>query len=695
MPSKDVKAPLERLAGNYRWVWDQPVQQIFETADPETWKQTRNPHDVMRSLAAKQLKQLAGNAAFQKRIQEADGDLAKYLADKPAQPLVGYFCMEHGVAPDLRVYAGGLGMLAGCIEKTASDRGIAMVAVGLRYRQRFSQRLSYGWQSEEWVDTDPVAAGLELCKDVTVHINLAGEQVAIRVWRAKVGRVDLYLLDTDVEENPDHLRHITDRLYMGEKEHRLRQEMVLGVGGVRALAALGLTPKVFHANEGHAGFMCLERLESLVTEGVPIDPAIELVRRGTIFTTHTAVAAGFDLFDRGLIEKYFSGWAHRCGVSMEWLMNLGHFPYQSGHEPFNMAVLCTRLADYVNAVSRIHREITERDVLGALWPGRAAPVRCVTNGVHPRTWTPARMAALFERYVGPEWDYADAEAWQGVWEIPDADLWQARQALRQDMVDFVRWYLPRTLRAQGWADDLEWAEQVLDPEACTIVVARRAAEYKETDLLVSDLGRLKAMTSHGPRPVNVIFSGLAHPSDQGGKERIRRIVECSYTPDLRHNVVYLPDYSMRVAQALLAGADIWLNHPRRGDEACGTSFMKSVFAGGQILTTADGGADELIVDGYNGWIICDRSGPASREAMASSAFGALEHVILPRYNDRFDDEIPTAWTDGVKQSLASLAWQVSAGAMMTNYNHLYVDAARRARMLAQRVADRVPALAGH
>ncbi|MBT8228042.1 MAG: alpha-glucan family phosphorylase [Dactylosporangium sp.] len=636
------------------------------------------------------MKQLASNTSFQERVRAADNDLTTYLADQPAQPLVAYFCMEHGIAPDLRVYAGGLGMLAGCIEKTASDQQVAMVSVGLRYQQRFVQRLSYGWQHEDWEQTDPEAAGLELIPDLRVHVDLAGERVAVKVWRARVGRVDLYLLDTDVEENPEHLRGITDRLYLGEKEHRLRQEMVLGVGGVRALDALGLTPTVYHANEGHAGFMCLDRVADLVTGGVGIDEAVGIVRASTVFTTHTAVPAGFDLFERGLIEKYYSGWAGQCGVSIDWLMNLGHFPGQPGGEPFNMALLCTRLADYVNAVSRLHREITEQSVLGPLWPGRAAPVRCVTNGVHPRTWTPPQMAALFERYVGPRWDYADAEAWQGVWEIPDDELWRVRQQLRRELVEHVRWYLPRSLRAQGWSADLAWAEQVLDPEALTVVIARRAAEYKETDLLVSDPDRLRALTRGGPRPVNVIFSGLAHPADEGGKERIRRIVEFSYGPDVRANLVYLPGYDMRLAQVLLAGADVWLNHPRRGDEACGTSFMKSVYSGGRILTTADGGADELIVDGYNGWIIGDRTFGASREAMAHNAFGLLEHVITPQFNDRFDGEMPAGWVEGVKQSMATLAWQVSSGPMVDSYQRLYTEAARRARRLTE-AARRAPA----
>ncbi len=692
MPNSTIMASLQRLAGNYRWIWDRPTQQVFESLDAEVWSRSHDPHEVLRSVPAKRMRQLAKDAAFTEQVRNAESDLNAYLADKPAQPLVAYFCMEHGIAPALRTYAGGLGMLAGCIEKSASDLGIAMVAVGLRYQWRFLQRLSYGWQSEEWVPLDPAAAGLEPCPEGRVQVELAGERVTVGVWRARIGRVDLYLLDTNLDGNPEHLRGITDRLYMGDKEHRLRQEMILGVGGVRVLDALGLRPTVYHANEGHAGFMGLERIQRDVTSGASLDEAVQRVRAGTVFTTHTAVPAGFDLFERELIEKYFSGWAGSCGVSLDWLMELGHFPGQGGHEPFNMAVLCTRVSEHVNAVSRLHREVTEQRVLGPLWPGRAAPVRCVTNGVHPKTWTPPQMAALFERYVGPGWDYAGPDAWQGVWDIPDDQLWQTRNELRGELVEYVRWYLPKVLQEQGWGASLDWARQVLDPNALTVVVARRAAEYKETDLLVSLPDRLRALTRNDQRPVNVIFSGLAHPADEGGKERIRRIVEYSFGEDVRANVVYLPGYDMRVAQALLGGADIWLNHPRRGDEACGTSFMKSVYAGGQILTTADGGADELVVDGDNGWIICDRSTGASREWMVDSAYGLLEHVIVPRFYDRDGAAAPRMWLDGIRQSMASLGWQVSSGTMMAGYQRLYRDAARQARRLGG-AADRELALA--
>jgi starch phosphorylase len=693
MPDNDILALLERLAGNFRWMWDRPTQQVFEYIDPEAWGHTHDPHEILRSLRPDWRKTLGTDRSFVELAETADGGLTEYLANQPSQPSVAYFCMEHGVAPVLRTYAGGLGMLAGCIEKSASDLGIPMVAVGLRYQTRFIQRLSFGWQSEEWVSTDALESGLEQCPDGQIELDLAGERLTIAVWRARVGRVQLFLLDTNVAENPEHLRGITDRLYMGDKEHRLRQEIVLGIGGVRVLAALGLRPTVYHANEGHAGFMALERIEREVSAGVGVDDALARVRAATIFTTHTAMPAGFDMFERSLIEKYFSAWIHRCGVSLDWLMELGHFPGFSGHDPFNMAVLCAKCADYINAVSRLHREITEQRVLGPLWPGHAAPIRPITNGVHPRTWTPPRMADLFERYVGSGWDYAGPDDWQGIFDVPDSELWRLRGDLRSEMVDYVRWYLPRSLRQQGWSASLEWAEGVLDPKALTIVVARRAAEYKETDLLVSSPDRLKALIHAAGQPVNVIFSGVAHPSDEGGKERIRRIVEFSFADDVRSKVIYLPNYDMRLAQALLAGADIWLNHPRRGDEACGTSFMKAVFCGGQILTTADGGADELIVHGDNGWIIGDRSEGSVREMVVSDLFGLLNHVIVPKFYDRFDAAVPSAWVEGIKQSLASLAWRVSAATMMTEYQRLYRDARRRYRRMTEHPTGSQPEFA--
>jgi starch phosphorylase len=567
-------------------------------------------------------------------------------------------------------------MLAGDILKTASDLRVPMVAVGLRYRWWPRQRLSYGWQDEDWVAADPADAGLRRCPGDGVTVDLAGEPVAVRLWRAPVGRLDLYLLDTGTDTGAGS--DVTDRLYGGDAEHRLRQELVLGVGGARALAALGLSPTVFHANEGHAGFLCLERIRQLVAEGSTVDAAVEAVRGGTMFTTHTAVPAGFDLFDRWLIEKYLGGWAADCGVSMDWLMALGHFPDQQPYEPFNMAVLCANLSGRIDAVSRLHREITEQRVLGRLWPGRAAPVEHVTNGVHPSSWTPPRMAGLLDRYLRPGWEYAGSARWEQVWNIPDEELWQARQELRAGLVDFVRGYLPPALAAQGWADELDWAGQVLDPDVLTVVVARRAAEYKETDLLVSLPDRLRALTGDPGRPVSVVYAGLAHPKDRGGKERIRRIVEFSLGADVRSRVVFLPGYDMLMAGWLLSGADVWLNHPRRGEEACGTSFMKSVYSGGRILTTADGGADELVVNGRNGWIIGDRGFGAPAARVAGQVYELLEGTVVPEFYDRDATGVPRRWVSGVKRSIASLGWQVSSGRMVEAYGRQYRELTREA-----------------
>jgi glycogen phosphorylase len=676
MAEGDIRDALQRLAGNFRWVWDRPTQDVFASIDPQAWRSRRDPAGLLAALGPGRLAELAAEPAFVQRVRRAESGLADYLAGKPSEVLVAYFCMEHGVAPALRTYAGGLGVLAGDIEKTASDLGVPMVAVGLLYQWRLRQRLSYGWQNERWEAFEPQHAGLQARPEADITVEVGGEKVAVRVWRADVGRVELYLLDSNVPDNPQHLRDITDRLYGGDAEHRLQQEVILGMGGVRALRALGRTPTVWHANEGHAGFLGLERIRDLTNAGHDLDEAIRAVREATVFTTHTAVAAGFDLFDRRLIERYFATWAQDCGVSIDWLMRLGHFPDQPADEPFNMAVLCARLSAHINAVSRLHREITEQRVLGRLWPGQAAPIVAVTNGVHPQTWASSRMAALFDKYLAPGWEYAGPQAWEQVWQIPDDELWQARQESRAELVEFVREYLPATLAEQGWGDDLGWAHRVLDPDALTVVVARRAAEYKETDLLVSDPERLKAFSCNPTRPVNVLYAGIAHPKDQGGKERIKRIVECSLRDDVRANVVYLPGYDMRLAMALLAGADIWLNHPRRGEEACGTSFMKSVYCGGRLLTTADGGADELVVHGRNGWLIGDRTFGASREAMADSAFSLLEREVLPEFYDRDSQDLPRRWLAGIKSSLATLGWQVSSGPTVQAYDRLYRQSAR-------------------
>jgi glycogen phosphorylase len=677
----DIRAVLDELARNFRWVWDRPTQEVFAAIGGPAWTARRDPMALVAALTQERLDQLAADPGFQESARRAYAGLTGYLAGRPPAAEVAYFCMEHGVAPNLRIYAGGLGMLAGDIEKTASDLGVPMVAVGLMYHWRVSQRLNDGWQEEDWEPVDPTAAGLEPCPDAAVTVELAGEDVRLRVWRARIGRVDLYLLDTDLPENPEHLRDITDRLYGGDTEHRLRQEIVLGIGGLRALRALGLDPTVYHANEGHAGFLGLERIRQMIQAepprrldlrsapieqtGIPLADAVERIRHTTVFTTHTAVPAGFDLFERWLIEKYFADWAIDCGVSTDWLMALGHFPDQEPDEPFNMAVLCSKLSAHINAVSKLHREVTEQRVLGRLWPGRSAPIVAVTNGVHAATWAPAPMAALFDRYVGAGWEYAGGDRWDAVWDIPDEVLWQVRRDLRESLVGYAREYLPTVL------PDADWARRILDPDALTIVVARRAAEYKETDLLTSQPDRLRNLALNPARPVNLVFAGLAHPKDGGGKERIRNIVRFSLDGDVRANVAFLPGYDMRMALWLLAGADVWLNHPRRGDEACGTSFMKSVYSGGRIASTADGGADELLVDGYNGWLIGDRTGQVPREVMAENAFGVLETSVVPEFYDRDPDGVPRRWVAGIKRSLASLAWQVGSGPMMRAYQQTY------------------------
>jgi len=590
----DIRAVLDELARNFRWVWDRPTQEVFAAIGGPAWTARRDPMALVAALTPERLDQFAADPGFEESARRAYAGLTDYLAGRPPAAEVAYFCMEHGVAPNLRIYAGGLGMLAGDIEKTASDLGVPMVAVGLMYHWRVSQRLNDGWQEEDWEPVDPT---------------------------------------------------------------------------------------VYHANEGHSGFLGLERIRQLIqaehpgrldlrsadTEqtGIPLADAVERIRHTTVFTTHTAVPAGFDLFERWLIEKYFADWAIDCGVSTDWLMALGHFPDQEPDEPFNMAVLCSKLSAHINAVSKLHREVTEQRVLGRLWPGRSAPIVAVTNGVHAATWAPAPMAALFDRYVGAGWEYAGGDRWDAVWDIPDEVLWQVRRDLRESLVGYAREYLPTVL------PDADWARRMLDPDALTIVVARRAAEYKETDLLTSQPDRLRNLALNPARPVNLVFAGLAHPKDGGGKERIRNIVRFTLSGDVRANVAFLPGYDMRMALWLLAGADVWLNHPRRGDEACGTSFMKSVYSGGRIASTADGGADELLVDGYNGWLIGDRTGQVPREVMAENAFGVLERSVVPEFYDRDPDGVPRRWVAGIKRSLASLARQVGSGPMMRAYQQMY------------------------
>jgi glycogen phosphorylase len=703
---------LEELAFNLRWSWDDQTRDLFRWVDPHLWD--ASVHDPVRMLGLvdrERLEALAHDAAFKRFLGEVRDELQRYLdgerwfqsrGDSPLR-LVAYFSPEFGIAEAVPQYSGGLGVLAGDHLKSSSDLGVPLVGVGLLYRHGyFRQSLDAdGWQQERYPLLDPHVMALRACDDIRISVDIAGVPLVAQVWKAEVGRVPLYFLDADVDDNPDDIRAVTDRLYGGDVEHRLRQEILLGIGGVRALQAVGVEAQVFHTNEGHAGFLGLERIRQLVSDqGLSYPEAIEAVRAGCIFTTHTPVPAGIDRFPRELMDKYFSGWCAAVGVGVDDLMALGHRPSDTPDERFNMAVMGLRLAGRSNGVAQLHGQVS-RKMFADLWPDLPTdetPIISITNGVHAHTWVSPEMADVFTRHVLPDWDEAGPAAWEQIFEMPDDELWRAREQGRGRLVTFVRRRLKEGARARGLAgSDVAWADEVLDPRVLTVGFARRFATYKRATLLLSQPDRLKALLLSPDRPIQLVFAGKAHPADEAGKEMIRQIVAFSSDPEIRHRFVFVDDYDIAVARALYQGADVWLNNPRRPQEACGTSGMKTALNGGLNLSILDGWWHEMF-DGENGWAISSAEDVEDLERRdqleAGALFDLLERQVVPLFYETYGGPVPRRWLKKVRKSLASLAPKVTASRMVADYvERLYEPTAARTEDLSADGLTRARALA--
>jgi starch phosphorylase len=694
-------ASLEALALNLRWSWDEQTRDLFRWVDPGQWD--ASIHDPVRllGLVSKQrLDELAHDPGFVRFLDEVHTELQNYLS-KPrwfqnregSSPLrsVAYFSPEFGIAEALPQYSGGLGVLAGDHLKASSDLGVPLVGIGLFYQHGyFRQALDIeGWQQEVYPDLDGHGMPLTLCDGVTVTVDLAGRPCTARIWRADVGRVRLYLLDSEVDGNDDVARAVTDRLYGGDTEHRLQQEILLGVGGVRALEALDIDAQVFHTNEGHAGFLGLERIRRAVTDdGLTLPEAIEAVRAACVFTTHTPVPAGIDRFPRPLMERYFSAWAKEVGISVDDLMALGHRVGDDADERFNMAVMGLRLAGHSNAVSKLHGEVS-REMFRDLWPDvppDEVPITSVTNGVHAPTWVSQEMSDVLARHVLPEWHEAGTDRWERIEQARDDELWRAREVGRERLVAFIRRRLQESFRRRGFSpSDLAWCDEVLDPKALTICFARRFATYKRATLLLSQPERLKALLLSTNEPVQFVFAGKAHPADDAGKAMIQQIVQFSADLGIRHRFVFLEDYDIAVARALYQGADVWLNNPVRPQEACGTSGEKAALNGALNVSVLDGWWDEMF-DGENGWAIGSAEmiddDERRNEVEAHSLFELLERQVVPLFYDR-PGSAPRGWMARVKHAFRTLGPAVTASRMVRDYViDLYEPTADQAGRLA-------------
>ncbi len=706
---------LDDLAQNLRWSWHPATQDLFRRADPELWESSGgDPVTFLGSMSGSQLAGLAADRDFLDQLASAEASLRRYL-DEPrwyqslgeqAPAAVAYFSPEFGITSVLPQYSGGLGILAGDHLKSASDLGVPIIGVGLLYRHGyFKQSLSRdGWQLERYPVLDPDGLPISQLHEpdgsqTRVVVGLAGgEQVMARIWIANVGRVPLLLLDSDIEENSAPIRDITDRLYGGNTEHRLRQEMLLGIGGVRAIRAYCRitgrpAPEVFHTNEGHAGFLGVERIRELVEElGVDFDAALEVARAGTVFTTHTPVPAGIDRFPKDLVEQYFGGDNANPVMPVDRILALGTEDYESGDPTvFNMAVMGLRLAQRANGVSTLHGEVSRR-MFGGLWPEfeeRERPIISITNGVHAPTWVAREILEMVSSsgtMTGDEARVDEDQIRRFLDEKSDRTIWDIKRLLRGRLVDDARKRLRSSWRKRGVPDaELGWTDEALSEDVLTIGFARRVPSYKRLTLMLRDPERLKALLLDPDRPIQLIIAGKSHPADDGGKKLIQDIVRFADDPEVRHRILYLPNYDISMAQALYPGCDVWLNNPLRPYEACGTSGMKSALNGGLNLSILDGWWDEWY-DGSNGWAIPSADGvgdPGRRDDLeAQSLYELLENVVAPLYYDRDHEGLPRRWLEMMRHTFESLGPKVLSNRMVADYvETLYMPATDSSRLL--------------
>jgi starch phosphorylase len=689
-PGEDLAAALADLAYNLRWSWDPPTVDLFASLAPEAWHASHNPVAVLRAVADQPGVLVSHADAIVARWQ----DLAAYL-DRPARlpgaPRVGYFSAEFAIAECLPIYSGGLGVLAGDHLKAASDLGLPLTGIGLLYRYGYFRQVidQSGYQHEAYDRLDPDAVPLRPVREpdgrpVMIETPFPGRSVRARVWLAQVGRVPLYLLDTDLAENREDDRWITGHLYGGDQDTRIRQEIVLGIGGLRALRAVlpsDEQPIVYHLNEGHAAFAALELARERLASGAvsDYDSAVLDVAPQLAFTTHTPVAAGHDAFPSDLVEAYFSAYRELLGLSHEEFMRYGRHDPGSSAERYSMTLLALRSAARRNGVSQLHGGVS-REMWGGVGLGlRGAPpaaeMEAITNGVHTATWVGPDMGALFDRLLGRAWHTApdQAEAWQALEQVDPVALWVARTRQRARLLERV----DAMSRHEGLGG---LASEVTPERALVLGFARRFATYKRAGLLLTDPARLLRLMDGGARPLVVVFAGKAHPRDDPGKLLVQRIVQASRSDEFRGRIVFLENYDVEIARLLVQGSDVWLNTPRRPQEASGTSGMKATLNGALHLSELDGWWDEAYAPGL-GWALGqgipdDLAGEARDAAEAAQLMQLLEQEVAPTFFDRSADGLPLRWLDLVASSIRAMAARFSAQRMVREYaERVYIPAA--------------------
>lgn len=696
-------ARLGELSQNLWWSWTPEARRLFDSIDPTLWHLTHhNPVKLLADVRAERLEKLAQDPTFIRQYSAAMRTFDAYRQDAKTwfattygqleRPLIAYFSAEFGLHISIPIYSGGLGILAGDHCKEASDLGLPFCGIGFMYPQGyFRQRItSEGWQEAAYApfnrEESPIHPALTPSGDpCKITVQMGNRTVSARVWKVDVGRIVLYLIDTDVPENSPENRALSARLYGGDQEIRLCQEILLGVGGVRMLRALGLSPTVWHANEGHSSFLVLERIREHVQQGMSHAEAVETVRQCTVFTTHTPVPAGHDVFPHHLMDRYFAGYWEQLKLTRDEFLRLGETPESRG-QGFNMTALAIRSAGHINGVSGEHGRVS-REMWQHMWPGLAndlIPIRSVTNGIHAPTWIAPDLSQLYGKYLRPDWaEQCDKRSmWQRVADIPDDELWAVRQAVKRKLMSFVR-ERART----GWINGQLQPSQViargtlLDPEALTIGFARRFATYKRATLLFRDLERLKALLQNQWRPVQLVFAGKAHPADEPGRYFIHEVMAFCNDHKLGGHVAFLEDYDMHMAKFLVQGVDVWLNTPRWPMEASGTSGQKAALNGVINCSVLDGWWQEGY-NGANGWGIQPLPHSADQQAQdkhdAEELYRLLEQEIVPLYYQRDLDGIPRGWVQMVKECLRTVAPQFCTKRMVKEYvETMYTAAAVR------------------
>ncbi|QPC81778.1 alpha-glucan family phosphorylase [Phototrophicus methaneseepsis] len=678
-------ARLEELAYNMRFAWDHETISLFRRLDPDLWEETNhNPVSVLGNISQDRLNEVKNDQAYMASLERTLAEYDAYMNDKNTwyrakygnlkkDPIIAYFSMEFGITESFQNYSGGLGILSGDHLKSASDLGLPLVGVGILYQEGYFQQYlnADGWQQEMYPINDFSHLPLKVVTNdkgepIKIDVPLPGRKLYCQIWEVKVGRVSLYLLDTNIPDNPrDEDRSLTDRLYGGDRRTRIRQEVVLGIGGIRALEALGLRPDVCHMNEGHSAFLSLERIRMMMQEKqITFYQAQEIIAASTCFTVHTPVPAGLERFGFDLIDEHFTDYMRDLGLTREQFIDLGR-ENMGDYELFSMSVFALHMSYGANGVAQLHG-VVSRDMWQWMYPGvpvHEVPIGAITNGIHVQTWVSREMATLLDRYLDPSWrtDESNPEVWSGIDRVPDAELWRTHERRRERLVAFARRRLAEQLASRGASpSEIARADEVLNPDALTIGFARRFATYKRATLLFRDLDRLRELVNDPDRPVQFIFAGKAHPHDKGGKELIREIINVSRMPEFRHAVLFIQNYDMSVARYMVQGCDVWLNNPRRPKEASGTSGMKGIYNGCLNFSILDG----WWAEGYSrevGWAIGNGEEYPEDEwesqdrIESETLYRVLENDILPKFYNRGRDGLPREWIEMMKSGIRNMA----------------------------------------